>query len=583
MASGSFIQAFVFRKKAAVGSFAFGLLMTLCNTTARAQSYPYTADFETATTSPASKSYASADTVIMNNIRWVMPGVYLGAMTVNDFKNGVHAARIRLSNNSTGNPGYLEMAEDLPSGTDTLYFQTAMYGSETGGRLRVLYSLSGGATWVAAGDTIDVPVHDSPVLVSRIINQSGPIRVRIEKAENTDVRINIDDLQMDAFGLPAALNVLDRTPSGANIPPSTDSLTITFNHTIDAGTGMLTLQQSGGPAQNIPVPSAQLTLSDSTAVFSGITLANASSYYVLLTDSAFSAPGGGIYNDAITDSAYWTFTTADTSTAPPIPPLNTLNETFLACNTAQNLMGVFTQVSVQGIQTWSCASDGHQDSFCVRMNGGFAAGASDSNEDWLVSGLPFDFSGMTAPTLSFWEKSLYGGSVSRELKLSTDYAGHGDPHEAHWTVINIPGFDEPPGEEWNLVNDINLSAYKDTPFYLAFSYQCGSEGAYALYYDDVAVADATGVAPVSPSHFSLKSIGRASENTIPLLLETASAQHVDIRVIDLSGRLVYRKRNIFFRAGSSKFILRPASLQPGIYLISAGNEECRATIKVLLE
>jgi hypothetical protein len=577
------IQGIACREKIITGRFLFWLLAVVYGASAQAQSYPYIVDFETANTSPASKSYASTDTIMMSNVKWVLPGVYLGAMTVNDFKNGVHAARMRLSNNSSGSPGYLEMAEDLPTGIDTLYFQTAMYGSETGGQIMVFYSTSAGATWVAVGDTIDVPEHDSPVLVSRVINQSGPVRIRIEKAENSNVRIDIDDLYMNSFGLPATLSILDWTPIGIDIPPSADSLTISFDQVIDAGAGILTLQQSDGPTQNFAIPSAQVTLSDSTAIFSGIVFTNAASYYVLLSDSAFRTSGGSIYSEAITDSTYWTFTTADTTTTPPIPPFNTLDETFLACNTAQNLMGVFNQFSVQGIQTWSCASDGHQDSFCVRINGGIAAGVSDSNEDWLISSRPFDFSEMSSATLHFWEKSLYGGIASRELKISTDYAGYGDPRAAHWTLLNIPGFDEAPGAAWTLVSGIDLNDFKDMPFYLAFSYRCGSEGAYALYYDDVGVTDATGIEPLQPAHFLLRSIGHASGNAIPILLELDKAQRVDIRVIDLSGRLVYRQGDVSFPAGSNKFIIRPQSLRPGIYLVRVGNGQGKASTKVLVE
>lgn len=573
----------MFKQKKIISLFlSLALTVTHCNIVC-AQNYPYLADFETATTSPASKSYASTDTIVLNNLPWVMPGVYLGAMTINDFKNGVHAARMRLSNNSTGSPGYLEMATDLPFGMDTLFFQTAMYGSETGGRLLISYSSTGGLSWTPLGDTIDVPIHDSPVLISRVINQSGPLRLRIEKAESSNARIDLDDLSLNSFGFIPPLGVVSKSPEGTDIPPSTDGLSIRFDRPVAMGAGVLTLQKSGGTAQNIPVPSAQVSVTDSTALFSGITLVHASAYYVLLSDSSFTSVDGINRNEAITDSTFWHFSTEDTTSSPSIPPLTNLNETFLACNTAQNLMGIFTQTSIDGIQTWSCASDGHQDSFCVRMNGGITAGASDSNEDWLISGLPFDFSAITAPMLSFWEKSRYGGAVSRELKLSTDYTGYGDPNEAHWTVLNIPGFDEAPGADWTLVSGIDLEPFKNDPFYLALSYRCHSGGAYALYYDDIRVTETEGIGPAKENHFSLKVLGPATAIAIPILIELNTAAHIELRIIDLNGRTVYREADLFFPAGQNKYMLRPASLSRGMYLISAGNGKDHAATKMMLE
>ncbi|MBK8144565.1 MAG: hypothetical protein IPK62_05975 [Bacteroidetes bacterium] len=64
------------------------------------------------------------------------------------------------------------------------------------------------------------------------------------------------------------------------------------------------------------------------------------------------------------------------------PPVTSLNETFTGC--ASPLLGLFTETSVVGAQTWRCSNFGHNDTDAVYMNG-YAGGMTNDNEDWLVS------------------------------------------------------------------------------------------------------------------------------------------------------------------------------------------------------
>ena len=106
-----------------------------------AQSYPYIMDFEPANTSPSNKnSYASLDTITIDSIRWVMPGVHLGNPVIppGDFFNGSRSARIRLTGNTSGDRGYMEMQDDLPSGAGYISFNTAMYGNKQRATITVI-------------------------------------------------------------------------------------------------------------------------------------------------------------------------------------------------------------------------------------------------------------------------------------------------------------------------------------------------------------------------------------------------------------------------------------------------------------
>jgi len=542
---------------------------------ATAQTYPYTLDFETA----GAKSYASTDPITVDNIDWIMPGVYLGNMITppGDFFNDLKAARMRLSNNSSGDPGYMMMTNDLPSGIGELSFNTAMYGSESGGRLVVLYSTDQGANWTMAGDTIDVPANASPLAVSRIINTGGAIRISINKAETSNARINVDDIVMTSFGVQTSLMITETQPSGDNVPLTTQSLSISFDEDIVATTGTLSLFTASGDETTFDIP-ADVTITDNTATVSGINLANATSYYVNITEGAFTNLGGNLASLAINDQTTWAFTTVDTT---PAPPMTSLNETFSNCT--NEAMGMFTQFSISGNKTWHCSNFGRDDSAAVEINGGSGTGVSEINEDWLISVAPFDLSNMEAPTLSFWENRRFEGQVIRTIQISTDYLGAGDPAAATWTQLQVQELDAaPPLDSWAEISDIQLIDFKDSPFYLAFTYTCGDAGTYALSYDDIRIQDGSSIAATGRGAIDLYVLGQATRNNIRLQINLQAPADLQIQVLDLSGRIIHTQSTTA-TAGSNQVLITPGTLQGGLYIIKVQQGSKVSTVKAVVQ
>ena len=161
----------------------------------------------------------------------------------------------------------------------------------------------------------------------------------------------------------------------------------------------------------------------------------------------------------------------------------------------------FYQYSVTGPQTWGCTTTfGHDanDPTGVASAGnalqinGFASG-NILNEDWLISPA-LNLSSMTYAVLSFWTRSAFAGD-KLQLKVSTNYAGTGDPSLATWT--NIDGkFPETASDVWTKSGNIDLSAYKALPVYVAIVYNSTTSSASRWTVDDFAVVNSTTPPPV---------------------------------------------------------------------------------------
>lgn len=564
-----------------------GLLILVCCTFPYilfGQNNFYTISFETGITHPAIKSYSSTDTVWADSIPWKMPGVFLGTMTNNDFYNGNHAARFRLTNNTSGNPAYMEMLTDLPNGIQEIHFFAAMYGTETGGKLSVSYSTDSGQTWVPVGDTFLITAtHDSAMEVDWELAVNQPVRIKIQKVNTDDSRIDVDDISISRYGTGDFVLINDKQPTGSQVSIFTDSLKIHFDHPVIQGNGQLSLYRSEGGIQNIAIPSAQIFTHDSTVVVSGIQLQDNSHYYVLLSDSAFVDTLNNLYSKSVTDTFFWRFETEDTIAPPHILPLTSLSESFLACNESQNLIGLFKSYSVAGNQVWQCTSEGHGDSFAVAISGGFGIGISANNEDWLISELPFDLSAMQNPILSFWQKGIYGGNVVRTVKISMDYPGRGNPDadSVHWITLNIPGINQEPDQQWNLIDGINLSAFRNQIFYLAFTYSCGTDGAYKLFYDDMNIQNPTGIFFNPSESFTVKVLGMPNNRQLTYQIISEKYGGYNLAVYDLQGNvLISTFRNI--RKSISAHTLPLKWLPSGLYLLRIWNDSQSAIARFLI-
>ncbi len=101
--------------------------------------------------------------------------------------------------------------------------------------------------------------------------------------------------------------------------------------------------------------------------------------------------------------------------------------------------------------------------------------------------------------------------------MSTNYTGTGNPNNATWQSIKDVSTDA--STAWKLFQNISLSAYKTTPFYLAFKYVSSSTatGAQEWSLDDVKIKGAgTGITDQKTTELGLMVLGQASSSRILL-------------------------------------------------------------------
>jgi hypothetical protein len=397
----------------------------------------------------------------------------------------------------------------------------------------------------------------------------------------SDDGLAIDDLSVtfttSGTPIPENIYLVGKSPEGSDIDPAVSALSMHFDHLIEQGDGQIILHNENGITTTFQVPSPQITVVDSSATLSGILLENSSRYYILMSEGTFRKSGGTIASQSIADTTFWTFATADTV----VPrPLTTLNESFENCT--DSALGIFKQYNSLGFKTWKCTTGGHTGSSCAGMSGGISDGISDSNMDWLISTSAFDFSAMSRPELSFWQKKRFSGTVTRTIRIALDYIPGSNPALATWTTLLVQDMVDEPSDNWAPIADIDLSPYKGSPFFLAFTYSCGEQGAYELDYDDIKVEDeALKIDERRSTPFSLKVLGEATGQSINFSVTAAKKMVLNINICDLNGRSCFQTM-VNVRDNQNTYTANNSGLKPGLYIIKAWNAGSYTTAKILI-
>jgi gliding motility-associated-like protein len=182
-------------------------------------------------------------------------------------------------------------------------------------------------------------------------------------------------------------------------------------------------------------------------------------------------------------------------TGPAVDPNQTAFN-FENCTTVGSaaLSDGFYQYSVTGPQTWGCTTTFGHDAAdptgvaslgnALQING-YSSG-NILNEDWLISPA-LNISSFNYAILSFWTRSAFAGD-KLQLKISTDYTGSGNPALATWTSLDGK-FPETGTDKWTKSDNIDLSAYKASPIYVAIVYHSTTSSASRWTVDDFAVTN----------------------------------------------------------------------------------------------
>lgn len=231
------------------------------------------------------------------------------------------------------------------------------------------------------------------------------------------------------------------------------------------------------------------------------TFANTLSYTVadLATNQTvyvkFSPTAVGNANGAIVHASAGATSVSLALSGPAIDPNQTAFN-FENCTTVGStaLSDGFYQYSVTGPQTWGCTTTfGHDASDptgagsagnALQING--YSGGNILNEDWLISPA-LNISSFNYAILSFWTRSAFAGD-KLQLKISTNYTGSGNPALATWTSLDGK-FPETGSDKWTKSDNIDLSAYKGAPVYVAIVYNSTTSSASRWTVDDFAVTN----------------------------------------------------------------------------------------------
>lgn len=404
-------------------------------------------------------------------------------------------------------------------------------------------------------------------------NQAQPVWIRIMPSDTTMGSGNRPAVGIDDFNLTWTGTAINNTPqvvtytpvSGANnVPVVTTSLAIGFDKNITIGTGNVTINNVTDVTNQV-IPAANCTVAGMNVTIPGVNLLAGKQYAVQYDSTCFKNVTYSCYG--VYNNTSWTFTTE-----PPItPPVTTLNESFVGCNAP--LLGLFHEFSVTGAQTWRCSNFGRSDTDAVYMNG-FAGGATQDNEDWLISP-PLNMSAMTNPNLHFWSKVRFSGTNTKEVYVSSNFAG--DPNTATWINLNpaLGNLDS----TWKFYNNLNVTAYKATPFNIGFKYVSNSAGtADEWSIDDVSITDGpVGVQSFDEAGVKVVVLGQANE-ILNLQIANPTNQTYQVSILDLNGRVLIRQ-NIQVLKGKHNYHFAVPELASGVYLLNIQNQNINGNLK----
>lgn len=369
--------------------------------------------FENGFTNPMTKTYNSTAVHNLNGYDWILPGVYLGTMTNDDYKISNQSARFRKLNDQTGADGYMEMQEDYADGLEFFGFMARMYGNDVGGKLEVSYSVNAGTTWTVLDTFV---ITNVPTRYESHDHIQQAIRFRIKKVDNTDARINIDSIYCIPMDPPNPnITATNYLPTGT-IHPSVNQLVIQFDQHFMAGSsGGITLHNqtnNTSTAYNLGNPNLELDTLLNRVVVNNVSLDPLSSYYVTYDSTIIESEYNNDLPDGIYNNTNWTFQTS-------LAGLSNVNELFDSCD-QWGMMGIFKQYSVaDGSKRWQCVQENGEN--YISMSALEPNGNAVANDDWLVSYLPFDFNGKV-PQIYFKErKSNAGTNVRRKLWHTTAF------------------------------------------------------------------------------------------------------------------------------------------------------------------
>jgi hypothetical protein len=263
------------------------------------------------------------------------------------------------------------------------------------------------------------------------------------------------------------------------------------------------------------VASAPYTIStDNSSFVSNLSIDPADAFnktiYVKFAPSA-----AGVYPGTITHSSEGAGSKVVNLFAEAVDP-NSLTFNFNTCSVSNIPGSGFLSINTTGSQKWKCSQFGRNGTNGVDVNG-FANGAAQTTDAWLISPVLNLNNIVHLPVLSFYSRGEFAGP-KLQLYVSTTYDGSSVPNPSDWTELN-GNFPTPPGSAtttWTFSDNIDLSAYKSaSKVYIAFRYTSSAALSAARWsIDDIAITDQSTLLTVNATqlNFGEVSVGTNSSS-----------------------------------------------------------------------
>lgn len=159
-------------------------------------------DMDGSYTASSTTSIFAGGTYTGETGEWQLYGATWGD-SGNDNKWGKASARLRLSESSSGTPGYLQMNFDKADGAGVIRIWAGYYNTDSNGAIAIQTSRNSGLSWETAVTSQFIAKDWKEYQFT--INQTGKIRIRIIKAETGSAGINIDKIRISDYKIQSAI------------------------------------------------------------------------------------------------------------------------------------------------------------------------------------------------------------------------------------------------------------------------------------------------------------------------------------------------------------------------------------------
>lgn len=385
-----------------------------------------------------------------------------------------------------------------------------------------------------------------------------------------DVNIfgNDDGLAIDSFSItfttstPPSLKPVITSlfpANGATNVPTNIGPTMTFNKIITKGTtgNIYITNETDHSTVTKSVTSSDVSVSGAIVGITNVTFLPGKTYHITFDSVAFDS---SVYNSfGIYDTTQWRF-----STISGVVTLDSLNENFNTACASNALPAGWLKYSVSGPgQVWNCTAYGYGGTEGMQMNG-YASGANNVNEDWLITPQLFLNFYPGSVSLQFVAKKEFAGADLHVL-ASSNYTGAGDPNAATWTDLNV-NF-TPASVDTQFHNyTTSLTAFKSQHIFVGVKYTSTATDGARWTVDNMQTLATTGVAAVSNENIQLAVLGVSTTNTINLIYTANEEGNNELIVYDITGRIVHSE-NIHVVAGTQRIAVTGLNLHSGMYMV----------------